>query len=74
MTTSSVVYGLLFLWIGAVAFGSLVMLRDRWRSAAAHGGALPAPSVRKGVEAACLFAGSVGMVTGLGILGVSVLR
>lgn len=74
MSTSSVVYGLLFLWVGAVAFGGLVMLRERWQAAVAAGAPVPGEGVRKGIEATCLFAGSLGMIAGLGILGVSVLR
>jgi hypothetical protein len=68
-------YGLLLLWVGAVSLGALVLLRDRWRAGAGQGGvaALPA-GWRKAIEAVCLFAGSLGMIAGLGILALGVLR
>lgn len=67
-------YALCLLWIGAMSFGLMVLLRNRWQEAMAEGRPVPATNARKGVEAALMFAGSGGMILGLGLLGLSVLR
>lgn len=67
--STDIVSGLFLLWLGAVALGALVMLRDRWRMAATSGAPVPSPQARKGIEAVCLFAGTGGLILGLGFLG-----
>lgn len=67
--STEIVTGLFLLWVGAVSLGGLVMLRDRWRVAAANGAPIPSQQTRKGIEAACLFAGTGGLILGLGFLG-----
>lgn len=65
---------LCLLWTGAAAFGALVVLRGRWQQAAADGRPLPPPPTRKAVEAGLTFAGTGGMILGLGLLAISMLR
>lgn len=76
MISTTFIFGLVLLWVGAVALGSLVVLRGRWQAAAAHGrlDLLPSLAMRKGLEAVCLFAGSGGMILGLGLIAVGVMR
>lgn len=75
MSTSTTVFGLVLLWVGAFGFGALVVLRDRWRLAAAGGGGrLPADGARRVIETVCIFAGSLGMIAGLGVFAVGMLR
>lgn len=60
-------YGLLLLWLGAVALGGVVTLRKQ-----PSDGNMPtwfSPQVRKHLEAVCLFVGASGLIAGLGLLG-----
>ncbi|MFA7428780.1 MAG: hypothetical protein WCZ23_01345 [Rhodospirillaceae bacterium] len=66
--------GLCLLWLGAAGFGGLLILRGRWEQAVRQGRAIPRPSARKTVEAGLTFAGTGGMILGLGVLGLSVMR
>lgn len=68
------VIALCLLWIGAVSFGGLVMLRGRWEQAAATGRPIPPLPTRKTLEAALTFVGTGGMILGLGMLGLSIVR
>jgi len=63
----------LLLWVGAIALGALVVVRDRWRKAAAAGRAVPGPALRQGVEALCIFLGTAGTLFGLGLMGLEAL-
>lgn len=65
---------LCLLWVGAAGFGVLVLLRGRWEQALARGQAIPRPQARKALEAGLIFAGSGGLILGLGLLGLSGLR
>jgi hypothetical protein len=67
-------FALCLLWIGAVGFGALLMLRGRWERAVCQGRPVPGPQARKTLEAGLTFAGTGGMILGLGLLGLSVLR
>lgn len=71
---NATVIALSLLWIGAACFGGLVMLRGRWQQAAAAGRPIPAAPTRKTVEAALTFAGTGGMILGLGLLALGAIR
>lgn len=67
-------YALIFLWLGAVALGALVMVRGRWQHNALNNLPLPAFNTRRALEAACLFIGTGGLVLGVGLLGLALAR
>lgn len=67
-------FGLCLLWLGAAGFGALLILRGRWEKAVSEGRPIPGAATRKTTEAALTFAGTGGMILGLGVLGLSVLR
>jgi len=56
--------GLLLIWVGATAFGVLVLARRRW-----HG--LTHRS-RVGIEAVCLFLGAAGVIGGLSVMAMRI--
>ncbi len=66
--------GLCLLWLGAAGFGALLIMRGRWEKAVSQGRTIPGPTARKTMEAGLTFAGTGGMILGLGVLGLSVLR
>lgn len=76
MTASTTITALALVWVGALSFGALVVLRDRRRLAAAKadGGRPPTARARRVLETTCIFAGSLGMIAGLGVLAVGMLR
>ena len=64
-------FALIFLWLGAVSLGALVLVRGRWQHNALNDLPVPSLNTRRLLEAVCLFVGTGGMVLGVGLLGLS---
>lgn len=86
MASSLTGYGLVCLWVGAMSLGGVVLLKKdsppsppppadgKKQNTPLDGLDWSSPSVRKSIEAICLFTGASGLIVGLGLLGLGAMH